>query len=99
MPSCWPSRPVRCGCSRGAWALAASLALLAALLAGRRGNADVRGVGALLVAGTLVLLVCALPTWTRLSGSLHVAQSIASTGNPGNLHAPLHASQLLGVWL
>lgn len=50
-------------------------------------------------AGTLVLLVCALPTWANLSGSFSVAQGIASTSNPGNLHSPLHPTQLFGVWL
>jgi hypothetical protein len=61
--------------------------------------ASVRSVGYLLGGGALVLLVGALPTWTNLSGSLNVAQGIASTSNPGNLHSPLHATQLLGVWL
>jgi hypothetical protein len=53
----------------------------------------------LLVAGALVLLIGAWPTWTNLSGSVTVAQGIASTSNPGNLHSPLHPTQLLGVWL
>lgn len=53
----------------------------------------------LLVAGALVLLVGAWSTWTNLSGSVTVAQGIASTSNPGNLHSPLHPTQLLGVWL
>ena len=58
-----------------------------------------RRLGGLLAAGALVLLVGAWPTWADLSGSLHVAQAIASTSNPGNLHSPLHPTQLLGVWL
>ena len=44
--------------------------------------------------------LCArLATWAGLSGSLHVAQSIASTSNPGNLQAPLRAAQVFGMWL
>jgi hypothetical protein len=58
-----------------------------------------RRLAGLLAGGALVLLVGALPTWTNLSGSLSVAQGIASTSNPGNLHSPLHPTQLLGVWL
>jgi hypothetical protein len=58
-----------------------------------------RRLAVLLAAGVLVLLVAAWPTWVDLSGSLRVAQAIASTSNPGNLHAPLHPTQLLGVWL
>ena len=44
-------------------------------------------------------LIAAWPTWAHLSGALRVAQEIASTSNPGNLHAPLRAIQVLGVWL
>jgi hypothetical protein len=58
-----------------------------------------RSLGGLLVAGVLVLLVAAWPTWVDLSGSLHVANAIASTSNPGNLRSPLHPTQLFGVWL
>ena len=50
-------------------------------------------------AGALVLLVGAWPTWVDLSGSLRVANAIASTSNSGNLHSPLHPTQLAGVWL
>jgi hypothetical protein len=62
-------------------------------------KANTRGLIALLVAGLLVLLVAAWPTWAQLSGSLKVAQAIASTSNSGNLHSPLRPSQLFGVWL
>jgi hypothetical protein len=58
-----------------------------------------RALGGLLAMGALVLLVGSWPTWVDLSGSLHVAQAIASTSNPGNLHAPLRPAQLFGVWL
>jgi hypothetical protein len=64
-----------------------------------RGAPSARALGGLLAAGALVLLVGAWPTWVDLSGSLHVAQAIASTANPGNLHSPLHPTQLFGVWL
>jgi hypothetical protein len=60
---------------------------------------SVRGLLAVVAAGLLVLLVAAWPTWTQLSGSLNVAQAIASTSNSGNLHSPLRLSQLFGVWL
>lgn len=64
-----------------------------------RGAPSARALSGLLVAGAFVLLVGAWPTWIDLSGSLHVAQAIASTSNPGNLHSPLHQTQLFGVWL
>ena len=44
-------------------------------------------------------LIAAWPTWIDLSGSLKVANEIASTTNSGNLHSPLRAEQVLGVWL
>lgn len=62
-------------------------------------DADARGLLALFAVGLLVLLVAAWPTWAQLSGSLKVAQAIASTSNSGNLHSPLRPSQLFGVWL
>jgi hypothetical protein len=57
-----------------------------------------RRLAVLLGVGAFTLLVAAWPTWADLSGSLHVAQAIASTSNPGNLHAPLRPAQLLGIW-
>ncbi len=62
-------------------------------------NPDARGLLALFAIGLLVLLVAAWPTWAQLSGSLKIAQAIASTSNSGNLHSPLRPSQLFGVWL
>ncbi len=88
------------GVGFGAWALAAAAVLLAVVIGDAR--AGRRGVGAALptvLAGAIVLLLAALPTWLDLSGSLHVAQSIASTGNAGNLHSPLKWTQVFGVWL
>jgi hypothetical protein len=58
-----------------------------------------RGLFAVFGAGLLVLLVAAWPTWVQLSGSVNVAQAIATTSNAGNLHSPLRPSQLFGVWL
>jgi hypothetical protein len=63
------------------------------------GRVSVRGLLALLALGLLILLVAAWPTWIHLSGSLRVAQAIASTSNPGNIHTPLRAWRLFGVWL
>jgi hypothetical protein len=88
------------GAAFGAWALAAAVALavvLAADLLAKR--AHVRPTLALVGAATLVLLVAAWPTWSDVSGSLRVAQDIASTGNAGNLRSPLRAIQVFGVWL
>jgi hypothetical protein len=64
-----------------------------------RGASELRRLATLIALGALVLLVAAWPTWVDLSGSLHVAQAIASTSNPGNLHSALRPSQLFGIWL
>jgi hypothetical protein len=58
-----------------------------------------RRAALLMCAGALVALIAAWPTWSDLSGSLKVAQNIAATSNSGNLHSPLRAEQMLGVWL
>jgi hypothetical protein len=88
------------GVGFGAWGIAAGVVLLFALGHQLRGgliSARVAAGGALL--GALVLLVAAAPTWRHVSQSLHVAQSIASTNNPGNLQASLKWTQAFGVWL
>jgi hypothetical protein len=87
------------GVAFGAWALAA-VAVLAAITALelRRGEAARRPL-LTASAGALAVLIAAWPTWVHLSGSVRVAQNIASTGNSGNLHTPLHTIQVLGVWL
>jgi hypothetical protein len=92
------------GVAFGAWALASAMALIAVAIlelgrARGRGDASIQRLGASLVGGALVLGLGAWPTWTNTSGSVTVAQGIASTSNPGNLHSPLHPTQLLGVWL
>jgi hypothetical protein len=88
------------GVGFGAWALAAAVVLLVIAL----GDVRARGEGArrllaLVASGTIVTLVAAWPTWIDLSGSLRVAQDIAATNNPGNLHTPLRSIQVFGTWL
>jgi hypothetical protein len=87
----------------GAWGLAAVAALATVLLAGwRREGARPGAVRRLLASVALAALalgLAALPTWTDLKGALRVAQTIATTSNPGNLHEPLRLVQVLGVWL
>jgi hypothetical protein len=88
------------GVGFGAWALAAGVVLLMALVQGvRGGRIGARAAWASAAAGGLVLLLAAWPTWRHISQSLHVAQSISTTANPGNLHEPLKWTQAFGVWL
>jgi hypothetical protein len=84
------------GIAFGAWTLASVLVLVA--IAARRRTVGLRGLLSVLAVGAAVLLVAALGTWRHLGGALQVASTIASTVNPGNLHEPLHAVQVLGVW-
>jgi hypothetical protein len=53
----------------------------------------------LIAVGGVIGLIAALNTWTGVSGSLKVAQNIATTTNPGNLQKPLRTVQILGTWL
>jgi hypothetical protein len=88
------------GAGFGIWGLAAALVLLVAVVVELRRRAVTAGAAlATVSSGALVLLVAAWPTWRHISASLHVAQAIASTANPGNLHAPLKWTQAFGVWL
>jgi len=88
------------GAGFGAWGLAAGAVLLTLLVdRRRRGALAARAAWAGAGAGGLVLLVAAWPTWRHVGQSLDVAQSIASTGNSGNLQAPLKWAQAFGVWL
>lgn len=101
------------GAAFGAWSLATLVAIApAALPRARPGHGDAgprRGERSAarwprpplgtLAAGAAVMMVAALPTWRDLGGSLRVAGAIATTGNSGNLHEPLRAVQVLGMWL
>ncbi len=91
------------GLAFGAWALAAVL-VLAALSIDQLAGASrpprlPRRLLALAAVAALTLLIAAWPTWAELPAALRVAREIASTSNSGNLHAPLRAIQLFGVWL
>jgi hypothetical protein len=88
------------GVAFGAWALAPAV-VLAAVLAHMlfKGKVGLRATGLLVGASAAGLAIAAWPTWRGISGSLRVAQNIASTVNPGNLHSPLRAIQGFGVWL
>lgn len=93
------------GAGFGAWGLAAAAVLLVVLLGDRSqiglrtGGGRVRATAGMLVLGTVTLALAAWPTWAHISQSLHVAQSIASTSNAGNLPGPLKWTQAFGVWL
>jgi len=88
------------GVAFGAWALVAIAVLVAMALVGlARGSMGLRSSLGLIGVGAIVVLAGAYPTFVNLSGSVRVAQAIASTSNPGNLHAPLRPEQVLGVWL
>ena len=88
------------GVGFGAWALVFA-AVLCVLLLGELHARRLTGARllAILLVGGLALLLAALPTWLHVSQSLHVAQNVASTANPGNLQAPLKWTQAFGVWL
>jgi hypothetical protein len=88
------------GAGFGAWGLATAVVLLV-LLAGdlRARRVGPRAALGTVALGAIVLLLAAWPTWRHVSASLHVAQNIASTGNAGNLQAPLKWTQVFGVWL
>jgi hypothetical protein len=91
------------GVAFGAWALVAVAVLV--VVSARDLSPRVRQLGegwriaSLVGVGMLAALIAAWPTWVDLSGSLKVANAIASTSNSGNLHSPLRAEQVLGVWL
>lgn len=86
------------GIAFATWAIV-SAAVLGVILAASLSRARVRPILALLAGAAGVLLIAAWPTWVELPGSVKVAQDIAATSNPGNLHSPLRAVQVLGVWL
>jgi hypothetical protein len=84
----------------GVWGLVAAIVLAVALA--REVSSEGLSIGSVLklvVCAVAVLLIAAWPTWIDLSGSVRVAQNIATTGNPGNLSSPLRSIQVFGVWL
>jgi hypothetical protein len=88
------------GVGFGAWVLATVAILLIVVIGDvRAGRQSARQVLLLAGAGAIITLLGALPTWLDVSGSLHVAQNIASTTNPGNLPKPLRWFQVFGTWL
>jgi hypothetical protein len=88
------------GVAFGPWAVAATVVVAALVIAdaASRQRPFWRALP-LIGVGVLVGLIAAWPTWVDAYGSLHVAQAIASTSNPGNLSAPLHLEQVFGSWL
>ncbi|HEX3511027.1 MAG TPA: hypothetical protein VHT27_08005 [Solirubrobacteraceae bacterium] len=82
----------------GAWGIAAIVVLLGAVALGRPAAAR-RRVAAQAAFAAVAGAIAALPTIAGLGASLKVASAIASTSNPGNLHTPLRATQVFGVWL
>ena len=88
------------GVGFGAWALAAVAVLGAVAIRDvATGRQHARQLLLLVAVGGVVVIVCALSTWVDFVGSLHVAQNIASTSDPGNLQAPLRPVQVFGTWL
>lgn len=88
------------GIGFGAWGLAAVVALgVIAIRDVADGRHSPRRLVGILALGGALLVICALSTWVQSSNSLHVAQAIASTSNPGNLKTGLHPVQALGTWL
>jgi hypothetical protein len=88
------------GVGFGPWVLAAAVVVFAIAIGRvRAGRADPIRLLGLAGAGLATGLLAALPTWVNVSRSLRVAQTIASTSNPGNLHSPLRTIQVFGIWL
>jgi len=88
------------GVGFGAWGLAAAVVVgVVAIRDVMASRHSARQLLLLIATAGAFILLCALSTWIDLAGSLHVAQSIASTSNPGNLSAPLRPVQTLGTWL
>ena len=88
------------GVAFGVWA-AAAVAVLAGIVvldAGLLRSSPVR-ILALTGVGIAVVVVCSWPTWHHVSGSVAVAQAVATTPNRGNLVSPLRPTQVFGTWL
>ncbi len=78
-----------------------SAAVLAATVAAdpRPGRRDLRRTAAITAMAGATVIVCAWPTWADVSGSVTVANDIATTGHLGNLASSLNLSQVFGTWL
>ena len=88
------------GMAFGAWTIVALLVLAGVIVAdGAPTRLSTRRLVALFATGVVVLAVFSWPTWHHLSGSLHVAQAVATAVNRGNLVGPLRAWQVFGTWL
>jgi len=88
------------GAAFGAWALTAIIVLAFVAAHGlRAGELSPRRLLALIAAGAGLVIIAAWPTWTHISGSVQVAQSIASTANSGNLTSRLKPQLVFGMWL
>jgi len=88
------------GVAFGIWAAITVVVLVGVLLAERGFNRYTAGrLLALSMVGAVALVICAWPTWHHASGSVAVAQAIATSANRGNLVSPLQIDQALGTWL
>ena len=89
----------------GAWVGVAVLMLIPpALPALRHGRLRWSGLLLIAVAGIAIIVVGALPTISDLVGSVRVVSGFTEKGSAlasdsGNLLQPIHAAQVLGVWL
>ena len=88
------------GLAFGAWTIVA-VAVLIGVVAVDRAPTRQSTVRLLMLfaSGVLVLLVFTWPTWHHVSGSVSVAQAVATNANRGNLVGPLRAWQVFGTWL
>jgi hypothetical protein len=84
------------GAAFGVWAI---VAVAVVVVRERAGLTAWRPRAASVVVAAGVVVACAWPTFVHLAASVRIANAIASTSNPGNLHSPPRASQLAGVWL
>jgi hypothetical protein len=88
------------GIGFAAW-IGATAVVLAGIVSSNLALGYQRGLRtlALVLAGVVATAVAALPTVVNLSSSLQTAQDISTTGNAGNLQAPLQVAQAAGTWL
>jgi len=88
------------GLAFGAWAIVAVAVLIGVVAVDRAPTRQsTMRVLLLFASGMLVLLVFTWPTWHHVSGSVSVAQAVATSANRGNLVGPLRAWQVFGTWL